>query len=339
MCLKVKLFVLAILSVASIALGHDLVPEDQSNSKSDQDRSDVIERLDAERRADPILSGPTGPVPYPLDKMEPLTPVGRLESTSTLATRLKHPEADGPYSVFYKKNANSKDDWQYTEQTFSTKEAADRAAREFRDRIGDHAVAYPRKVDPDRWKKDRVTVVDEIKKELKSKKLEWVEPKWVDDPLSARSKASYDTERKAFQEKVNRPFDKQTQDWLDNLGKKNISGSDASSRSKEKDSGTNDPANWRDAATRITGKWTGSTGGLGMVYEFGADGNASLLIQNPYHPIRKYGTWSLNGESVTIRFQDTGRPGTSGFSAGRTVTGQITSGGDLTLDGNSLRRR
>src|SRR5271168_2923404 len=83
-----------------------------------------------------------------------------------------------------------------------------------------------------------------------------------------------------------------------------------------------DPKNKPDVQS-IAGQWKAARGETVFNYNFKSDGTYHLQVKSPYFTQNKNGKWEQDGDQVTVRQADSGRPGTGGFSKGREIEVKI----------------
>ena len=89
----------------------------------------------------------------------------------------------------------------------------------------------------------------------------------------------------------------------------------------------------------IVGTWSSNRGETVFTWNFKPDGTYDLQVKSPYFTQGKRGKWELNGDKITVRQEDSGTPGTGGFSRGREIVVKIVSPGRMVIDGDNAVKR
>lgn len=84
----------------------------------------------------------------------------------------------------------------------------------------------------------------------------------------------------------------------------------------------------------IAGKWTAKRGETNFYYEFKTNGTYHLVVKSPYFVQNKHGTWSQIGSDINMKQDDSGKPGTGGYSKGRSVKIRLNAANSLEIDGD-----
>ena len=89
----------------------------------------------------------------------------------------------------------------------------------------------------------------------------------------------------------------------------------------------------------LGGKWTAYRRGVRFDYDFKDDKTFELRVTSPYFTQSKQGRWEQKGNIVSARFQESGTPGTGGFSRERELTVTIVSRDKMVIDGDTAARK
>jgi hypothetical protein len=85
----------------------------------------------------------------------------------------------------------------------------------------------------------------------------------------------------------------------------------------------------------IAGQWKAARGETTFNYDFKTDGTYFLQVKSQFFTQNKYGTWEQVGDKITVRQNDSGKPGTGNFSKGREIPVKALPGNRLQIDGDN----
>lgn len=142
-----------------------------------------------------------------------------VQQTSLPASRTR-PEADGPYVVFTMTDPRNDEDWGTQPRVFETREQAERFARTYQAKNGPDSLAYPQKVDAERWEKDRFSWIDERKQVLDDVRDRWLKPLKPVDTVDASARQENEQTLERLRASQPAPLNEKDRQFIDEMREK-----------------------------------------------------------------------------------------------------------------------